>query len=435
MILKGSQRSGGNKLAYHLLRSDENEHVEIHELRGFMANDLHSAFQEVEATSKGTKAKQYLFSLSLNPPQNEEVPIQAFEAAIDQVEQKLGLDNQPRAIIFHEKEGRRHAHAVWSRIDTEEMKAINLPHYKLKLQDVAKELYLEHGWQMPQGFINRDESNPLNFTREEWQQARRSHQDPKVLKHMFQECWSASDSRKAFTQAIRSKGFELARGDRRGFVAVDYRGEVYAISRYTGIRSKQVKEKLGDPKELPSIEEAKAKIATEVSKILKKHLDQARNEQKRLKEKQALERKSLVEQQRKERQHLKTRQKARWNAENLARSKRLSKGLRGVWHRITGKYQQAKRRNERETLLAYQRDRKEKDELIFRHIQQRQQLQKQSHEQKNIHAMEISGLREDIAHYRTMDLKAELKNMKKERHQNIKHNKTHGPNNDPEPEI
>lgn len=33
------------------------------------------------------------------------------------IERKLGLEGQPRAIVFHEKEGRRHAQAIWSRID------------------------------------------------------------------------------------------------------------------------------------------------------------------------------------------------------------------------------------------------------------------------------------------------------------------------------
>jgi len=139
MILKGSQRAGGRQLAAHLLRADENEHVEVHEIKGFMSDDLPSAFQEVHAVSKGTRAKQYLFSLSLNPPLNEKVPIEVFEAAVEHIEQRLGLDDQPRAIVFHEKEGRRHAHAVWSRIDSTKMKAINLPHYKLKLRDVARE--------------------------------------------------------------------------------------------------------------------------------------------------------------------------------------------------------------------------------------------------------------------------------------------------------
>lgn len=37
--------------------------------------------------------------------------------AIAEIERKLGLENQPLAILFHEKGGRRHAHFVWSRID------------------------------------------------------------------------------------------------------------------------------------------------------------------------------------------------------------------------------------------------------------------------------------------------------------------------------
>ncbi len=125
MILKGLQRAGGRQLAMHLLRADENEHVEVHEIRDFMADDLHGAFQEAYAASKGTRAKQFLFSLSLNPPPNERVPIETFESAIEAAEQRLGLDGQPRTIIFHEKDGRRHAHAVWSRIDTQNMRAIN----------------------------------------------------------------------------------------------------------------------------------------------------------------------------------------------------------------------------------------------------------------------------------------------------------------------
>ena len=68
MILQGSQRSGARQLAADLLNSRDNEHVEVHELRGFCADDLQGAFQEIEATSRGTRAKQPLFSLSLNPP-------------------------------------------------------------------------------------------------------------------------------------------------------------------------------------------------------------------------------------------------------------------------------------------------------------------------------------------------------------------------------
>ena len=61
MILKASQRGGGQDLAVHLMRLDDNEHVTLHELRGFAADDLKGAFKEAEAISRGTKCDQYLF--------------------------------------------------------------------------------------------------------------------------------------------------------------------------------------------------------------------------------------------------------------------------------------------------------------------------------------------------------------------------------------
>ncbi|MAI62901.1 MAG: relaxase [Micavibrio sp. TMED27] len=402
MILKGSQRSGGRQLAAHLLKTEDNEHVEIHELRGFMSEDLPSAFIEIHAVSKGTRAKQPFFSLSLSPPPTERVPIEVFETAIEQIEQKLGLEDQPRAIVFHEKEGRRHAHVVWSRIDTDEMKAINLPFYKMKLKDVSRELYLEHGWKIPPGIIDRKDRNPLNFSREEWQQARRVGLNPKDIKRTFQESWAISDNRNAFAAALLSKGFVLARGDRRGFVAVDYRGEAYAVARYAGVKAKDVRERLGDPQTLPSIEQAKEQIAADMSKKLQQHLSHAEATKQKRSAAFEFKRQRLVEEQRKERQSLETAHRKRWETETKERSERLSKGLMGIWHRLTGKYEKTKRQNELDALVAFQRDRQEKDELIFKHIQQRQQLSLRQRSEIHTHELEIELLRQDIEDYRDL---------------------------------
>ena len=46
MILKASQRGGSKQLALHLLKTEENEHVHVHELRGFMAEDLQQYFEK-----------------------------------------------------------------------------------------------------------------------------------------------------------------------------------------------------------------------------------------------------------------------------------------------------------------------------------------------------------------------------------------------------
>ena len=61
-----------------------------------------------------------------------------------------------------------------------------------------------------------------------------------------------------------------------GYVAVDYRDEPYAIAKYTGIKTKEVRQRLGDPKDLPSISQVRAEIGRQFSEKLRRHLDQAR---------------------------------------------------------------------------------------------------------------------------------------------------------------
>ena len=70
-------------MAAHLLKTQDNEHIEVHELRGFLSDDLHAALHEIYAVSRGTRAKQFMFSLSLSPPADERVPIEVFEEAIE----------------------------------------------------------------------------------------------------------------------------------------------------------------------------------------------------------------------------------------------------------------------------------------------------------------------------------------------------------------
>lgn len=44
MILKASQRAGGMQLARHLMNTLDNDQMTVHEMRGFIANNLHGAF-------------------------------------------------------------------------------------------------------------------------------------------------------------------------------------------------------------------------------------------------------------------------------------------------------------------------------------------------------------------------------------------------------
>ncbi|TRW95221.1 relaxase [Paracoccus sp. M683] len=399
MILKGSQRGGALKLAVHLLNERDNDHVELHDLRGFTANDLREAFREIEAVAKGTKCRQPLFSLSFNPPETERVGVPVFLEAIEEAETRLGLNGQARAIIFHEKEGRRHAHVVWSRIDVQQMKAVNLPFFKNRLNGLAKELFLEYGWRLPDGFRDHLRRNPLNFTLQEWQQAQRGNEDARDLKLRLRECWSVSDNRAAFEHALEDQGFVLAKGDRRGFVAVDMRGEVYSLSRWTGVKAKELESKIGQPDGLPTVGQAKERIASRMTEKLRALL--AESEQQAAARQRDLQTRKdeLKDAQRRRRRDLADHQDARAKEEAVIRAARFRKGIGGVWDWLSGKTRKTKLQNEAEARAARERDARDREALITAQLSERRVLQNQLRELRNEARDAAADLRLDLAHY------------------------------------
>src|SRR5688572_2548971 len=139
MIPKASQRGGGQQLATHLLNDFDNDRVELAELRGSLAPDLHGAFDEWRAAASATNCRKYLYSMSVNPdPEQGPLTRDQYRDFLDRAEKKLGLDGLPRALVFHVKHGREHCHAVWSRIDGERMRAVQLSHDRAKLREVVR---------------------------------------------------------------------------------------------------------------------------------------------------------------------------------------------------------------------------------------------------------------------------------------------------------
>lgn len=382
MILNGSQRSGGRDLAAHLSNMVDNDHVDLHEVRGFTAETMRGAFREAEAIAKGTQCQQYLFSLSLNPPETEQVGTETFEAAVSAAEERLGLTGQPRIIVFHEKNGRRHAHAVWSRIDVQKMKAVELPYFKSRLTELSKDLFLEHHWRLPDGLRDHGKRDPRNYDLAEWQQAKRAGTHPREVKRTFQEAWQASDTGTAFAHALEEKGYFLARGDRRGFVALDIQGEVYAIPKWTGVKTKDVRTKLGDAKKLRSVDETRAHIAATMQPALSRwEMDAAKQRDDNTKRRDA-ERRAMATRQRDERARTRLGQQRRALAEARARQARFRKGLGGLWDRVRGEHRRIREENERLAWEAQQRDQRARDDLIFTHLEERRTLKRTQREEK-----------------------------------------------------
>jgi len=252
MIPKGSQRGGGQDLASHLLNEMANESVEVVEIRGAMADDLHGAFAEWHVLSESTKGTQYLYSVSINPWEDNygRLSRDQYFDMIERLENKLNLNDQPRAVVFHEKDGREHCHVVWSRalVQGDKITLINMDYDRQKRRDVARDFCLDYDLPMPEGLEKDLGSDHAYKRRQYYDLYEKSVQDRTGLTkqdHMeiITDIWDRCDNAKAFKAAIEEAGYALTRGDKTRYVVVDAEGESFNLSKmikYTNVKIKEL---------------------------------------------------------------------------------------------------------------------------------------------------------------------------------------------------
>jgi len=264
MIIKGGARAGAASLASHLERADTNERVRVVEMRDVAGATLDQALREMEALASGTRCKSPLYHANIDPRANEVMTAEQWARAVDALEEKLGLQGQPRAVVQHVKEGREHTHVVWSRIDLDHMRAIPDSHNYRKHEEVARALEREFGHARVQGAhaerdgVPRPERTP---SQAEMQQSDRSKIDPKAVKAELSALWRQTDTGKAFAAALEDAGYCLARGDKRDFIVVDQAGEAHSLARrIEGAKAKDIRARMADvdPSGRPDAEAAKA---------------------------------------------------------------------------------------------------------------------------------------------------------------------------------
>lgn len=309
----------------------------------------------------------------------------------------LGRHLLSKVVVFHEKEGRRHAHAVWSRIDPETMTVKKLPYFKTRLQEIAKQLYIDHGWDLPKGFVRKAERDPTNFTLAEWQQAKRDGVDPRHLKTMAAEAWALGKDTETFAQELQKRGLYLAKGDRRGHVAVSYQGEVYAIARLLNKKTKEISDRLGKADDLRSVDETRQLIQQKIAPVLRKLMEGARQDKQREMSVLEMQRHQLVSKHRLERDRMEAGLRARQETEARERSLRLQQGLVGLWQALSGKAKAIIERNQREADEALKRDRAYSHSIITAQISERQKLQTRIDQARKSHQARLLEIHRDYA--------------------------------------
>lgn len=255
MILKGNQRSGGQQLATHLLNALDNEEVQVAEIRGSIAQDLHGAFKEWQAIARGTRCKKYLYSLSVNPDHRQaSFSKDDYTAFITRTEEKLGLSGQPRAVVFHTKNDRHHCHVIWSRIHPEDLKAVQIAHDRLKLKSLSQEFAKQYGFELPAGLQPyqkrvpfNENARPVNLA--EKQQEERTGFSKKQRQMEIGNAWQATNTADGLIQALKEKGYQLAQGSKRAYVLVDRFGEIHSLSRQLkaeipSLKTRDIKDRL-----------------------------------------------------------------------------------------------------------------------------------------------------------------------------------------------
>ncbi|GAA4457923.1 relaxase/mobilization nuclease domain-containing protein [Rurimicrobium arvi] len=229
MVIRGNTRGNGRQLAYYLLAPGENDHIRILDADGWdeMSEvEFSNLLYDMSVTAELTKSKKGLYHAQINPAIGEDKLMDDakwFQAA-DILAKELGLENQRRAIVLHEKKGRIHAHCVWERYDHDKGKMVSDSFSRLA-QDRAR---------MEMERILEQEKTP-----------RRNKNRPE-LKATLTELWQNTKTSKEFMREVDKAGYMLAEGTlRHPFMVVDENGRTYDLVRQLkGVRIKEVRERM-----------------------------------------------------------------------------------------------------------------------------------------------------------------------------------------------
>ena len=443
MIVEGTSRAGPRDLARHILRTDTNEHVSVleaivpGETREEAVYNSLEQFQYMARLTNGTKG---LYHANIDPRRGDTMREADWIRAVDILEEQLGFAGQPRVVVRHVKEGRAHCHVVWQRCDAERRILISDSHNyrKHELAAVKMEREFGHAHVQNRSFAGRprdpdnarhfSDQRPLrvSFNQAAWHKAQRSGLDPKQQRAEITTLFRHSDNGKSFRAALKSRGYQLAKGDKRPdtYFVVDRAGEMHRLHDQISARRKDGKKeykkadiaaRLKDlpPAQLPAVAAVKAQHAAwtrqaapsrerenkmqdgstrQTQKSGRKQQpsaparakiapDDARMEQERsarlkgIAGEMARQYRELVLAQERARKDLAKTQAERWQREERRRATRLYVAS-SLWGKLTGHYTQALEANRLEIKTNRSRDETARVNLAIEHRRKRQELEK-----------------------------------------------------------
>lgn len=230
MIIKGKSRQNGAQLGKYLFDNykNENERVELFEIKGTTSRDPKKAILEMSLAAELTKGKLGLYHASLNPEIGQNMTREDWLKSLEITEKKLGLVGQNRVSVIHEKIGedgqkRQHMHVVWQREK----------HGKLITDSKNYDKHLE---------AQKDIEKALGHTKT---------LTPKDIKDEITQCYNEAKTGQEFIKRLKEKGYQVGKdyvtekGGKRDFCLVHPDGQKSDLVRHIDkVRIKDVRQKL-----------------------------------------------------------------------------------------------------------------------------------------------------------------------------------------------
>jgi hypothetical protein len=390
--------------------------------------------------SRLTSGTKGLYHANIDPRRGDAMSGADWIRAVDILEEQLGLTGQARVVVQHVKDGRAHCHVVWQRCDAERRVLISDSHNYRKHEIAAVKMEHEFGHAHVQNraFAGRPrdpdnikhfaDARPLrvSFDQAAWHKAQRSGIHPKQQRAEITHLFRQSDSGKAFRAALKSRGYQLAKGDKRPdtYFVVDRAGEAHRLHDQISARRKDGKKeykkadidaRLKDlpPAQLAAVAAVKAQramwrrpVAPPLEKEKQMQDDRVRQKQQsgrkpqpstpsratlspdgaRIEQEQsarlkgissdiARQYRELVLAQERARKELIKKQAERWQREERRRATRLYVGS-SLWGKLTGHYAKVREANRLEIKTNRSRDETALTNLAINQQRKRQELEK-----------------------------------------------------------
>ena len=258
MIIKGGAAGNIGFWSRHLLRDDTNDEVRLVDISGLMADNLPAALREMQAIARQSRSRgNFMYQANINPRHDEELTPAQWTKAVERLEKNLNLAGHQRIIVEHVKNGRRHRHAIWNRVDVETLKVTDIKDNYAVHARTARELEQMFGLRPTPSERRKDKSAERLWER---RAEERSGISREQISEDLTRIWSETTTGRAFREAIELAGYILARGDRRDFCVVDAAGTAHSLARrLKGVSVEEIRTRMADidKASLPSVAEAR----------------------------------------------------------------------------------------------------------------------------------------------------------------------------------